>query len=120
VEHWNYTCALNPHTKTIPQDKVWECSDKNPTAPLASSSPPLNHTKLTLGSLYFGGSGIFDWSVDPNFSCTSPGGNAVHSLWTDSLARLQPGVRYDIPKITVSLVNVQPPHYEQTMRINGA
>lgn len=70
-------------------------------------------------SLYFDGSGTFDWTVDPYFDCSSPGGNAISCSWHDSLAQLQPGVPYDIPKITVSLVNVLPPHYEKTMRING-
>ena len=74
---------------------------------------------LKFHRLYFDGSGSSDWNVDPYSDCSSPGGNAIYCYWHDSLALLQPGVPYDIPKITVGLVHVLPPHYEQTMRIEG-
>jgi hypothetical protein len=74
--------------------------------------------------LYFDGSGSFDWSVDPYSSCSNPGGNTIRCYWQGDHAQLQPGIPYDIPKVTASLVNVQPPDYGQsdsskTMRVNG-
>lgn len=74
--------------------------------------------------LYFGGSGTFDWGVDPYSSCNAPGGNTIRCYWQGDRASLQPGVPYDIPKVTASLVNVLPPDYGQqilsnTVRVNG-
>lgn len=77
-----------------------------------------------INRLYFDGSGTFDWSIDPYSSCSTPGGNTIRCYWTGDRALLQPGVPYDIPKVTASLVNVLPPDYGQsnpsdTMRVNG-
>ncbi|KAF2468360.1 uncharacterized protein BDR25DRAFT_373427 [Lindgomyces ingoldianus] len=92
-QHWLCTYQFNPHTKTINQVKVWECRDKNGTNPL-----------------FFEGSGSFDWSIDPYSHCTDQS-NYKSCYWTDSLANSQPGIPYSIPKVTVSLVNNQPPDY---------
>lgn len=88
----------------------------------------LTLTTLTRHRLYFTGSGTFDWSVDPYYSC-STSDNTLSCRWYDSLAVLQPGIPFDIPKVTASLVNVLPPDYGQpsvsnmhisdTVRLNG-
>ncbi|KAF2690728.1 hypothetical protein K458DRAFT_426178 [Lentithecium fluviatile CBS 122367] len=95
-QHYKCTYAFNANTKTITQDKIWECRDKNPNAPL-----------------YFEGTGEFNWGVDPYSSCSKPGQNQTSCYWHDDLATLQPGIPYDIPKVTVSTVNVLPPDYGQ-------
>ncbi|KAF2122998.1 hypothetical protein BDV96DRAFT_639549 [Lophiotrema nucula] len=109
-QHYNCTYSFNPHTKVITQDKVWECRDKNPSQPL-----------------YFDGSGSFDWNADPIQSCTNPGNSTIIDFgcyWHGDHANGQPGVPYDIPKVTASLINVLPPNYGQpgvsdTVRVNG-
>jgi hypothetical protein len=93
-QHWKCTYSFNHNTKTITQDKVWECRDKNVTAPL-----------------YFEGTGEFNWGVDPYYHCSTPGPNLTSCLWGDNQATLQPGIPYDVPKVTVSTVNVLPPDY---------
>ncbi|KAF1962237.1 hypothetical protein CC80DRAFT_569993 [Byssothecium circinans] len=112
-QHWKCTYAFNAKTKTITQDKIWECRDKNTATPL-----------------YFEGTGEFDWSVNP-FSQCQGSGNTLSCYWYGDMASSQPGVPYDIPKVTVSTVNVLPPDYGQsvvqsvetapvrTLRVNG-
>ncbi|KAF2643958.1 hypothetical protein P280DRAFT_546822 [Massarina eburnea CBS 473.64] len=111
-QHWKCTYAFNAQTKTITQDKVWECNDKNTATPL-----------------YFEGTGEFNWGVDPYSQCSGTG-NAQSCYWHDNQATLQPGIPYDIPKVTVSTENVLPPDYGQsvqevgvasvkTLRVNG-
>jgi len=89
--HWKCTYTFNANTKIITQDKVWECRDKNAAAPL-----------------YFEGTGEFDLGVNPRSSCSSPGPNQTYCLWHNI-----PPIPYDIPKVTVSTVNVLPPDYGQ-------
>jgi hypothetical protein len=72
-------------------------------------------------SLYYDGSGTFDWTVYPIYSCDESD-TSVRCSWSGDLAQLQPGVPYDIPKITVTKVNIQPSHdanREATFRVNG-
>jgi hypothetical protein len=67
---------------------------------------------LTLASLYFEGSGSFDWSIDPYSSCNTFQ-NTIVCSWHDDMANLQPGIPYDIPRVTASLVHVLPPDLGQ-------
>lgn len=61
-------------------------------------------------SLYFDGSGSFDWNVDPYYYCETSDGGAFSCLWHDNLNNLGPGIPFAIPKVTVSLIKVIPPH----------
>ncbi|ORY10955.1 hypothetical protein BCR34DRAFT_601712 [Clohesyomyces aquaticus] len=105
-QHWNCTYSFNPFTKVITQDKVWQCSDKDPKQPI-----------------YFDGSGAFDWSKNPYVDCTNPD-NTLYCYWYGDTVSSQPGIPYTIPKVTASLVNVLPPKnlaqvLGKTVRVNG-
>lgn len=67
--------------------------------------------------LYFDGSGSFDWTKDPNYDCTTTD-TSISCMWYDSLALLQPGIPYDIPKVVTSLTDV-PPTQAKTVRVNS-
>src|SRR5690349_2799453 len=64
----------------------------------------LVHISLTRSRLYFEGSGSFDWKIDPYYDCNDSD-TSVRCLWHDSLSQLQPGIPYDIPRVTTSLTN---------------
>lgn len=67
---------------------------------------------LTSRRLYFTGSGEFDWSVDPNFSCQG-GEVSKQCSWYDNMVNSAPGLPFTVPKVKASLVNVLPPDYGQ-------
>ncbi|RDL38078.1 Uncharacterized protein BP5553_05511 [Venustampulla echinocandica] len=98
--HWNCSFSFDPFKKVLTLDKVWQCTDKDAAHPI-----------------YFDGSGTFDWNKDPYSSCTTSD-TSVRCYWYDDLASLQPGIPYDIPKITTSLTNVAPLDIE-TVRVNA-
>ncbi|KAF2000631.1 hypothetical protein P154DRAFT_619886 [Amniculicola lignicola CBS 123094] len=81
--------AFNVHTKTMWLRKVWECNDKNPST-----------------RLFFQGSGTIDFTVNPNYYCSSDGNTC--SWYTDI-----DGIPYDVTKVTVSLEHALPPDYGQ-------
>ena len=56
--------------------------------------------------------------MDPYSQCSAPNKN-IYCFWYDDLANLQPGVPYNIPKVTVGLVNGKAPQRESTIRENG-
>jgi hypothetical protein len=82
--------------------------------------PPPLFKVLTVSRLYFTGTGSFDWSVDPYYSCNSPSDTSIQCYWYDDTATLQPGVPYDIPKVKASLINVLPPDYGQPQSLRIA
>jgi len=77
-----------------------------------------------VNSIYFEGSGDFDWSIDPFILVKNLTGKAKNVRWIGDHASLV-GVPYGIPKVTAGLVNVLPPNYPKadsssdTVRING-
>ncbi|KAK6849100.1 hypothetical protein PG995_012933 [Apiospora arundinis] len=95
------TYSFDAPKRMLTLDKVWECSDKNAAQPL-----------------YFNGEGSYDWNMDPYSQCSTPNKN-IYCFWYDDLANLQPGVPYNIPKVTVSLANGKAPQQESTVRENG-
>jgi len=104
-QHWNCTYALNPQTKVITQEKTWPCSDKNADQPI-----------------YFSGSGIFDWTVDPVHHCSKAVGpnTSLKCAWNGTMAWIGRGVPFGVPKVRASLVNVLPPDYGMPLEaVNG-
>ncbi|KAK7967188.1 uncharacterized protein PG986_001465 [Apiospora aurea] len=95
------TYSFHAPDRILTLDKVWECSEKNAAQPL-----------------YFNGQGEYDWNMDPYSQCSSPNNN-IYCYWYDNLATLQPGVPYNIPKVTVSLVNGKAPQLASATRENG-
>ncbi|ORY02169.1 hypothetical protein BCR34DRAFT_88121 [Clohesyomyces aquaticus] len=83
-QHWACTFQWNPQTLTITQVKGWECRDKNPATPL-----------------FFEGSGSFDWSIQGRY-CFNDDRAVCYYGWNTVPS-------YKVPKVTVSLVNNQPP-----------
>ena len=65
---------------------------------------------------------MYDWSVDPYYTCEGSGGDPTmfSCMWTDNIASGQ-GIPFDVQKIRSSLVNVLPPDYGQpTSSSDGA
>ncbi|OBT80155.1 hypothetical protein VF21_00671 [Pseudogymnoascus sp. 05NY08] len=98
--HWKCNYSFNPFTRVIRLDKVWQCSDKNEAHPI-----------------YFEGSGTFDWSIYPYARCTTSD-TYLECYYSGDLAVLQPGIPYDIPKVTTSLTNA-PQSRIETLRVNA-
>ncbi|OAL53225.1 hypothetical protein IQ07DRAFT_585167 [Pyrenochaeta sp. DS3sAY3a] len=102
-QHYNCTYTFNPFTKVITQEKTWECNDKDPKKPI-----------------YFQGSGSFDWTIDPYYTCNTPN-KTLDCYWRGDTAQLQPGIPYDVPVVKATLVNVLPPDYSlgSVMQVEG-
>ncbi|KAK8058479.1 hypothetical protein PG994_008927 [Apiospora phragmitis] len=95
------SAVFDAPNRMLDLDKAWECNDKNAAQPL-----------------YFNGQGSYDWNVDPHSQCSTPNKN-IYCYWYDDLASLQPGVPYNIPKVTVSLANGKAPQLASAVRENG-
>lgn len=67
--------------------------------------------------IYFEGSGTFDWSIYPYARCTTSD-TYLDCYYSGDLAILQPGIPYDIPKVTTSLTNA-PQSRIETSRVNA-
>ncbi|KFZ10553.1 hypothetical protein V502_08062 [Pseudogymnoascus sp. VKM F-4520 (FW-2644)] len=67
--------------------------------------------------IYFEGSGSFDWSIYPYARCTTSD-TYLNCYYSGDLAVLQPGIPYDIPKVTTSLTNA-PQSRIETLRVNA-
>ncbi|KFY31163.1 hypothetical protein V493_01339 [Pseudogymnoascus sp. VKM F-4281 (FW-2241)] len=97
--HWKCNYGFNPFTRVMRLNKVWQCTDKDEAHPI-----------------YFEGSGNFDWSIYPYARCTN-GDTYRECSYDGDLATLQPGIPYDIPKVTTSLTNA-PQSRIETLRVN--
>ncbi|KFY30076.1 hypothetical protein V494_08283 [Pseudogymnoascus sp. VKM F-4513 (FW-928)] len=98
--HWKCNYSFNPFKKVIRLDKVWQCSDKDEAHPV-----------------YFEGSGDFDWSIYPYSDCTTSDTH-IRCYYYGDMSVLQPGIPYDIPRVTTSLTNA-PQSQIKTLRVNS-